>query len=80
MNSIINWSSRARRRKKRRRLDNKRDNKKVKALIEDLERLFPTAEYDGSIKLEGLNSTPIKQRVNFSLDSDDKLSYRLIKM
>lgn len=80
MNSIINWSSRARRRKKRRRLDNKRDNKKVKALIQDIDQLFPAADYDGSIKLEGLNSTPIKQRVNFSLDTQDKLQYTLIKM
>ena len=80
MNSIINWSSRARRKKKKRRLDNKRDNKKVKALIQDLYQLFPDAEYDGSIKLEGLNSTPIKQRVNFSLDSAKRLQYRLIKM
>ena len=80
MNNIISWSSRARRKKKRKRLDNKRDNEKVKALIQDLGRKFPSGEYDGSIKLEGLNSTPIKQRVKFSLDSDDKLSYRLIKM
>lgn len=80
MNSIISWSSRARRRKKKRRLDNKRDNKKVKALIEDLYQLFPDADYDGSIKLEGLNSTPIKQRVSFSLNSQNKLQYTLIPM
>lgn len=80
MNNIISWSSGARRRKKKRRLDNKRDNTKVKKLIADLEQKFPAAEYDGSIKLEGLNSTPIKQRVNFSLDSEDKLQYTLIPM
>ena len=80
MNSIISWSSRARRRKKRRRLDRKRDNKKVKALIVDLNQLFPDVDYDGNIKLEGLNSTPIKQRVNFSLDSENKLQHTLIPM
>ena len=80
MNSIISWSSRARRKKKRRRLDNKRDHKKVKKLIEDLYQLFPDSKYDGDIKLEGLNSTPIKQRVNFSLDSQNKLQYTLIPM
>lgn len=80
MNGIINWSTRARRRKKKRRLDNERDTKAVKALIADLYRLFPDKDYDGTIKLEGLNSTPIKQRVKFSLDSQQKLQFTLIPM
>lgn len=80
MNGIINWSTRARRRKKKRRLDNERDTRAVKALIADLYRLFPDKDYDGTIKLEGLNSTPIKQRVKFSLDQQQKLQFTLIPM
>ena len=82
MTSIINWSSRAKRKKKRRRLDNKRDIKKINKLIVEIESKFKAPDYTIDMVLEGINNTPIKQRVNFKKSNIDsnKLSYTLIRM
>jgi len=79
MTSIINWSSRARRRKKRRRLDNRRDTKKVNKLILELENKFKAPDYPLDLVLEGIKATPIKNRVNFQIQGN-KLTYTLIRM